>query len=237
MPLAPRAGALFHASDAEDTDCLQDCASFLHLTGICLLTKEAPVAPMLLQMMMTVDGMVSGPHGELDWMDDDEQLARDHLAILQQAELIVLGAGVIAEMSSYWTAAENDAQATELNRAIGHAMNAARKIVYSHHDQRIDWHGVELHVVGDDEAFVEDVTRAKRSAAGPIVTYGGVRMARSLLQHGLVDEVRLDICPVVLAAGQRLFDEGSRASRLRLRDHGRYRSGTTLLHYDVVPSS
>jgi len=187
-----------------------------------------------LQMMMTLDGMVSGPQGELDWMALDEPIERDHLARLKQAELLILGAGVVPGMSSFWSAAEKGEKPGEVTREIGRAMNAVRKVVYSHHDQKIDWRNTELRVVKDDSALVEDVKRLKHEAKGSIVTYGGVRMARSLLKQGLIDEIHLDICPIVLADGQRLFTDTSHRRPLRLREHATYPSGTTMLHYDVA---
>src|SRR6266480_3721224 len=64
----------------------------------------------ILHMMISVDGMVSGPQGELDWIADDEALNQDHLARLEQADAVLLGAGGYA-MSSFWTAAEHDEKA------------------------------------------------------------------------------------------------------------------------------
>ena len=189
----------------------------------------------VLQMMMTLDGMVSGRRGELDWMANDEAIERNHLARLKQAELLILGTGVIPEMSSFWTRAEQDEKEREMMREIGRAMNAARKIVYSHHDRKLDWRHVELHVAKDDQALVEDVKRLKHDAEGTIVSYGGVRMARSLLQHGLIDELHLDICPIVLADGQALFTNSVQRT-LRLCDHAAYASGATMVHYEVMPS-
>ena len=192
---------------------------------------------MVLQMMMTLDGMVSGPKGELDWIATDEPIAREHLARLNQAALLILGAGVIGEMSSFWIAAEKGEKEAGVTQEIGRAMNAARKVVYSHHDQKIDWRNVELHVAKDDTALVDDVRRLKHETKGTIVTYGGVRMARSLLHHGLIDEIHLDICPIVLAGGQPLFTDTTQRSKLRLVKHATYPSGTTMLHYDVLQSA
>jgi len=189
---------------------------------------------MVLQMMMTLDGMVSGPRGELDWIALDEPIEREHLARLKHAELLILGTGVIPEMSSFWIAAEKGEKKGEVTEEIGRAMNDARKVVYSHHDQKIDWRNVELHVAKDDNALVEDVRRLKDETKGAIVTYGGVRMARSLLHHGLIDELHLDICPIVLADGQPLFTDTTQRSKLQLLKHATYPSGTTMLHYDVL---
>jgi len=192
---------------------------------------------MVLQMMMTLDGMVSGPKGELDWIATDEPIAREHLARLKQAELLILGAGVIGEMSRYWIAAEKVEKADRVTQEIGRAMNAARKVVYSHHDQKIDWRNAELHVAKDDTALVEDVKRLKHETKGTIVTYGGVRMARSLLQHGLIDEIHLDICPIVLAGGQPLFTDTTQRRKLRPLKHATHPSGTPMHHYNVPQSA
>jgi dihydrofolate reductase len=192
------------------------------------------MAQLRLQMMITIDGMVSGPQGELDWMADDPQLERDHLAKLKSAELLVLGAGVIPEMSSFWLKAESDEGATDVLRQIGHAMNETPKVVYSHHQRPIEWRNARLQVVQDDDALVDDVKRLKREHTGTIISYGGVRLARSLLQQNLVDELELDICPVVLGAGQPLFTEASQRRQLRLRESSTYQSGATMLHYDLT---
>src|SRR5688500_18846459 len=122
-----------------------------------------------LQMMMTVDGMVCGPQGELDWMPNDAQIERDHLAKLKEAELLVLGAGVVPEMSTYWLKMENDESATDVMRQIGRAMNDKPKVVYSHHDRPIEWRNAQRHVVPNDDALVEDVNRLKRESTGLIM--------------------------------------------------------------------
>ena len=188
-----------------------------------------------LQMMMTIDGMVSGPRGELDWMANDTQLERDHLAKLKAAELLVLGTGVIPEMSSFWLKAENDDGATPVIREIGRQMNDKPKVVYSHHEVPIEWRNARVHVVPNDDALVQDVKRLKRESKGMIMAYGGVRLARSLLHRRLVNELELDICPIVLGAGQPLFTETNQRSEMRLRKSSTYESGTAMLHYDLPP--
>jgi dihydrofolate reductase len=189
-----------------------------------------------LQMMMTVDGMVSGPDGELDWMPDDAQIERDHLEKLKAAQLLVLGAGVIPEMSSFWLKVESDENATDVMRQIGRAMNEKPKVVYSHHQVPIEWRNARLHRVQDTAALVEDVNRLKRETPGLIMAYGGVRMARTLLVQHLVDELELDICPLVLGEGRPLFTDPRQRSRMRLRESSTYASsGTAMLHYDLTP--
>jgi dihydrofolate reductase len=192
---------------------------------------------LLLQMMISLDGMVSGSQGQLDWIAMDEPIVQDHLARLKQAKLLILGAGVIPEMSSYWTAAEKDEKTDPGLRELGRAMNHVRKVVYSHAHRQLDWQNAELHVVKDDDAFVQDVRRLKQETQGTFITYGGVRLARSCVRHALVDEIHLDICPIVLGAGQALFSDSTPRINLRLRESATYESGATMVHYECVDKS
>jgi riboflavin biosynthesis pyrimidine reductase len=190
-----------------------------------------------LQMMISVDGMVSGPGGELDWITNDEALQQDHLSRLEQADLVLLGAGVYPEMSSYWMAAEHDEKAEPSIRNTGRAMNEVPKIVYSHKDMPLDWRNAKVHVVKDDSALAEDVLRLKQETESAIVIYGGVRLARTFVKRNLLDEVHLDVCPVILGLGQPLLTGLTHRTDLRLRETVTYDSGTTMMHYEVTKAS
>jgi len=190
----------------------------------------------ILQMMISVDGMVSGPKGELDWIAQDEPVNQDHLARLEQADVVILGAGGYS-MSSFWTAAEHDKKAEAIIRDLGRAINEIPKIVYSHKDMPVDWRNTKVQVVKDDKALVEDIGRLKRKTEGTILCYGGVRFARSLVQQDLLDEIHLDICPVILGVGQPLFTDLAHRTNLRLLESVTYDSGATMVHYEAVKTS
>jgi len=189
----------------------------------------------VLQMMITADGMASGPKGELDWIAQDELLNRDHLARLEQADVIILGA-VASNMSSFWTAAEHDEKTEPIIRDLGYAMNKVPKIVYSHKSMPIDWNNAKVHVVKDDKAFIEDIQRLKSETQGTIICYGGVRFARTLVQQDLLDEIHLDVCPVILGQGELLFTDLRHRINLRLLESAHYDSGATMMHYEVTNS-
>ena len=191
----------------------------------------------ILQMHISVDGMVSGPKGELDWIASDESLNRVRLAALEQADVAVLGAGAYPEMSSYWTAAEHDEKAEAVIRDIGRVINQIPKVVYGRKKIPVDWGNTTVRVVGDDNAFVDDVHRLKRETEGNIIVYGGVRLARSFVQQDLVNEIQLDVSPIILGAGQPLFVDLTDRKNLRLRQTIAYGSGATNLHYEVVKTT
>ena len=60
---------------------------------------------------------------------------------------------------------------------------------------------------------VQEVTALKERVDGDIVVYSSPRLVRTLLEHDLVDEVRLMTYPYVLGAGERLFGEAERPQR------------------------
>jgi dihydrofolate reductase len=68
---------------------------------------------------------------------------------------------------------------------------------------------------------VEEVSKLKRDTRGDIVVHGSARLVQTLLEHDLVDELRLMVFPVVLGTGKRLFGATSDKKRLRLELEGR----------------
>ena len=63
---------------------------------------------------------------------------------------------------------------------------------------------------------VDEVTKLKQELDGDLVVYASYQLARTLIEHDLVDELRLIIFPVVLGAGKRLFGETSDRKPTRL---------------------
>lgn len=76
-----------------------------------------------------------------------------------------------------------------------------------------------------------DIAAVKRQVSGDIVVYGSGRLARALLAHDLVDELRLMTYPVVVGAGTRLFGETDAVRAVRLVDTRTVGDGIALLTY------
>lgn len=77
--------------------------------------------------------------------------------------------------------------------------------------------------------------KIKEEDGQDIVMYGSVSLMRSLLRHGLVDQLDLMVCPVVLGTGKRLFGEGGPAVELELAAHARLDTGIAILSYRPRP--
>jgi dihydrofolate reductase len=81
---------------------------------------------------------------------------------------------------------------------------------------------------------VELVSKLKRELDGEIVVYASYQLGRTLMEHDLVDELRLVVFPVVLGAGERLFGETSDKKSMRLVDAKTIGDGLAFLTYDLV---
>ena len=92
---------------------------------------------------------------------------------------------------------------------------------------RLPWPGSIL-VSGDVPA---EVAALRAQPGGNLVVMGSGRLVRSLLPHGLVDELLLFIHPVVLGSGTRLFGADGEAHRLRLVDSAATEAGVLVATY------
>jgi dihydrofolate reductase len=79
--------------------------------------------------------------------------------------------------------------------------------------------------------LVEAVSRLREEARGDIVVHGSAQLVQTLLEHDLVDELRLMVFPVVLGGGKRLFAQTSAKKPLRLVDSRTVGDGVAILVY------
>jgi dihydrofolate reductase len=81
---------------------------------------------------------------------------------------------------------------------------------------------------------IGEVTKLREELDGEIVVAGSRRLVHTLLEHGLVDELRLVVFPVVLGEGERLFGPTAGKTSLRLLDMRQLGDGLAYIAYEVV---
>ena len=81
---------------------------------------------------------------------------------------------------------------------------------------------------------VEEVSKLKQELDGEIVVYASYKLARTLIENDLVDELRLFVFPVVIGAGERLFGETSAQKPVRLVDAKTIGDGLVFLTYEFT---
>ena len=109
-------------------------------------------------------------------------------------------------------------------------LNSMPKYVVSSTLEDPEWNNSTV-LNGD---VVTEVSKLKHQLDGEIVVPGSYQLGRTLLEHGLVDELRLVVFPVVVGAGERLFGEVSDSKPMRLLDARTIGEGLAYLTYEVV---
>ena len=109
-------------------------------------------------------------------------------------------------------------------------LNSMPKYVASSTLVRPEWDNTTV-LDGD---VVHEVSRLKEDLAGEIIVPASYQLGRTLIQHNLVDELRLVVFPVVLGGGVRLFDEAGGKKPMRLVDTRTIGDGLVFLTYEFV---
>lgn len=84
---------------------------------------------------------------------------------------------------------------------------------------------------------VEEVSKLREALDGDILVAGSAQLAQTLIEHDLVDELRLMVFPIVLGKGKRLFGATSASKRLRLVDSKTVGEGVSILVYQPAPAT
>ena len=174
--------------------------------------------------MVTLDGYFEGPSkGQIDWHNVDADFNTFAIEQLKATDLLLFGRITYEGMASYWptpTAITNDPE-------IAHHMNAIPKCVFSRTLEKADWSNTQL--IREDAA--ETVVNFKQQGGKAIGVFGSADFASTLTAHGLIDEYRLMVNPVVLGAGIPLFKPTSNRLSLKLLSVRPFKSGNVLLTY------
>jgi dihydrofolate reductase len=154
--------------------------------------------------MVTLDGFMSGPGGELDWSDAafDEAVWEQVKRIMSTVDGVLFGRATYRDFEAYWPAARVNPKSPRNEREFGEWIEETAKYVFSSTMKTSQWKNTTV-VNGDAAAYVR---KLKSQSGGDLLMFGSNTLAASLLQAGLVDDVRLNVYPVLLGAGRTLFN-------------------------------
>ena len=175
---------------------------------------------------VSLDGVIEDPAGvqgfrlggwffETDRGKDGERFTLDKTL---ETEALLLGRLSYEFFAATWSS---------LGGELADKLNSVPKYVVSSTLEDPDWNNSTV-LKGD---VVDEVSRLKQALDGEIVVFGSPQLARTLIEHDLVDELRLMISPVVLGAGARLFGETSDKKPMRLVDTRTVGDGIAILTY------
>jgi dihydrofolate reductase len=160
---------------------------------------------------VTLDGVIQDPAGDEGfgrggWVGLIKD--RPELAKLALDEAVAAAALLLGRRSYEWLAARWPTRTGEL----ADRLNSMRKFVVSSTLEDPEWNN-SMVLEGD---VVDEVSKLRHELNGDIVVPASFQLVRTLMEHDLVDELRLKIFPVVLGDGERLFGETSDKKPMRL---------------------
>lgn len=150
------------------------------------------------------------------WGDELEAISLQHAA---DTGMLLFGRKTYEGMQAYWEQARGD---------IADFMNRTPKRVASRTLQQASWRNAAV-IDGDVVHFVR---QTKAQPGGNLYVFGSADLLSTLLAHGLVDEYRLCIAPIVVGRGTPLFNSGQNHA-FRLLEARALTSGGLFVRYDV----
>lgn len=177
----------------------------------------------ILSNMVTLDGYMEGPNQSLDWHHLDQDFFDAANVLMDSVDTHLYGRVTYQVMESYWTTE----QAMKDDPVIAVKMNETPKIVFSRTLAKAEWKNSRL--VKDNAA--EEVEKLKRLPGKDMVLFGSSNLAKSFLEMGVLDEVRIYLNPVAIGDGTPLFKGLKHRVEFKLSETRVFKNGNVLLIY------
>jgi dihydrofolate reductase len=187
----------------------------------------------ILSNEVTLDGFFAGPNGELDWQIVDEESHQYAIDLLSHVDTLLFGRVTYQLMADYWPAAATNPSTSKSDLEIADKMNNLPKIVFSKTLQQVEWNNSRL--VKDNIA--QEISKMKQQSGKDMVIFGSGTIVPTFMQHGLIDEYRIIVNPVVLGNGKPLFKGINDKQNLKLLKTRLFDSGIVILFYEPAQAS
>ncbi len=186
--------------------------------GICQTITLRTVRKVVVYELLSLDGVAERPD---EFITDFDELMHENLdRVIATQDAVLLGRRTYDEWAEFWPKSDIEPFASFIN--------GVEKFVVTSTAPDETW--ANTSVVGGD--LVEFVTELKQQSGNDIGVHGSIALTQSLLEQGLVDELRLVVAPALQINGRKLFDNGL-PRRLTLTRNNTSPSGYLLLDFEV----
>jgi dihydrofolate reductase len=176
------------------------------------------MAQLIMWNLTSLDGLLEGRGRDISWHSDfwGEELDRLSIEQVSSAGALLFGRVTYELMASYWPRATGE---------VAGFMNALPKLVFSRRLTRSDWNNTRFYSTDAPGT----VATLKREIEKDILLFGSADLSASLIPHGLIDEFRIGVAPLLLGGGTPLFKESQ--GKLKLLDAKALSTGVVILRY------
>ncbi|WBL44232.1 dihydrofolate reductase family protein [Algoriphagus halophytocola] len=183
-----------------------------------------------LQVQITIDGFISGPNGEMDWMkfpwtEDILSYVRE---ITEPVDTIVLGRKLAEGFIPHWANVAKDPSNPEYEGGVKYA--STQKIVFTKTLGESIWENTGI-AKGD---LVEEINSLKSKSGKDIIPYGGGAFVSALIKNKLIDELHLFVNPAAIGKGMPIFKELTEMQKFRVIDVRNFECGIVTLVYKPI---
>lgn len=178
---------------------------------------------------ITLDGVMEDPggadqtkHGGWSgqyWNEEAQKYKYDELFA---TDALLLGRVTYEGFAAAWPGMTDD-------DGFADRMNSLPKYVVSETLDHVKWNNSFL-LKGE---VIKQISKLKQESGQDTVIHGSGELINSLLHHGLIDELRLMVFPIVLGEGKRLFKKSTELRRLKRLETKFFETGVTVLHYQL----
>ncbi|NMH28731.1 dihydrofolate reductase family protein [Flavobacterium silvaticum] len=180
-------------------------------------------------MHVSLDGFVSGPNGEMDWIKVDEEIF-DHVGKrIGQGDTALYGRVTYQMMEAYWPGAADQPLASRHDIDHSKWYKEVYKAVLSKTMKGADTD--KLKIIGDN--LTADIQEIKQRTHNDIMLFGSPTATHSLMELDLIDGYWLFVNPILLGRGIPLFEGIEKKTNLKLLDTRTFHCGVTELSYVV----
>ena len=189
------------------------------------------MAKLIYMMNASLDGYTEDEHGGFGWTAPQDEEAHTWVFEHVSSFRTCLYGRRVYETMVYWETAHTVPNQPQFVLDFARRWQAAEKIVYSR--TLAEPRSARTRI---ERAFDPEAVRQLRANAGSDIAVAGPELTAQAIQAGLVDELQMRVCPVVVGGGKRYFPGDVRLD-LELVEERRFRNGELFLRYAVRSSS
>jgi dihydrofolate reductase len=169
--------------------------------------------------LVSLDGVMESPQ-EWAFPYSNEEMEAANAEGMAASDAMLLGRATYQDLAAFWPHQPGGTPMVDY-------INSVRKFVVSTTLQEVGWNNSTL--IKDNA--LENIAELKRQPGKDITIIGSAALVRSLLEAGLLDELRLMVHPLVLGGGKRLFEDGGEQETLKLASSETFATGVVSLAY------
>jgi len=188
------------------------------------------VRKVIAHLFMSLDGVVKldAVIDTIVKLRDTEEVLGDFFPKVAEEDAMLLGRVTYQEWADYWPNSTNEPFASHIN--------SVPKYVASKTLEAVPW-GPSGNATLLKGNLADAIPALKQQSGKNIGVHGSPTLVESLLQADLLDELRLEIYPVVAGSGARLFHDGRAIKHLHLADSKITNNGVAILTYQPANNS